>query len=119
MSPADWTTGTEAILYQSCPACTARWYIRRGFCPRCGDATPETHQASGCGTVHAVTTVARAPTEALRRHAPYTLLLVDAEEGFRMMAHGELGLAIGDTVHAGFHRFDGALLPRFQRTAVA
>ena len=105
MSPADWTRGEPGIAYQSCPACGAAWAFRRAFCPRCGNGAPEARQASGRGTVHAVTLVARAPDEALRAHAPYALLLVDAEEGFRLMAHGEPGLA----------KFGGRLVPRFVR----
>jgi uncharacterized OB-fold protein len=117
MSAQDWTAGTAAIVYQGCNACASVWYIRRGFCPRCGATHPETRMASGRGTVHAVTTVSRAPTEALRHHAPYPLLLVDAAEGFRLMAHGEPGLAIGDAVVADFRAFGGGLVPHFRREA--
>lgn len=105
-----------AIAYQRCHGCGATWYFARGFCPRCGSAEPERREATGRGTVHAVTVVSRAPTEAMRRHAPYTLLLVDMAEGFRLMAHGEPDLAIGDAVRAEFHEFDGATLPRFRRS---
>jgi uncharacterized OB-fold protein len=112
---ADWTAGVEAILYQRCGRCGSVWYIRRGFCPRCGNASPETHRSSGRGRVHAVTVVSRAPTAALRRHAPYTLLLVDVAEGFRMMAHGDAGIAIGDEVVAQFRGFGGSLVPHFVR----
>ena len=59
---------------------------------------PVAKQASGTGTVHARTLVTRAPTEELRAHAPYLIVLVDAEEGFRLMAHGDKDLQIGDRV---------------------
>ena len=29
---ADWTKGTEAIVYQSCGACSAVQYFHRSFC---------------------------------------------------------------------------------------
>jgi uncharacterized OB-fold protein len=29
---ADWTTGAEAIVYQSCAACGNVQYFRRSFC---------------------------------------------------------------------------------------
>ena len=50
---------------------------------------PVTQTGVGTGTVHARTLVARAPTEELRAHAPYLIVLVDADEGFRLMAHGD------------------------------
>ena len=82
------------------------WYFHRSFCPACGTDEPVVHQASGTGTVHASTLVARAPTEELRAHAPYLIVLVDADEGFRLMAHGDPDLQIGDRV-----RRDSPILP--------
>jgi hypothetical protein len=51
----------------------------------------------------------------LRRLAPYRIVLVDAEEGFRMMAHGAHDLAIGDAVIARFQLFGSVLVPFFER----
>jgi uncharacterized OB-fold protein len=107
----DWTQGGEAVVYQACGACGAVWYFRRAFCPRCGRDEPEERAAGGGGTVHAVTLVARAPTEALRAHAPYAIVLVDTDEGFRMMAHGDAALRIGDRVRCRFISLAGQLLP--------
>jgi uncharacterized protein len=111
----DWTTGHPAILYRACLDCGERWYFRRGFCPRCGSARVVARPASGRGIVYAVTIVSRAPSEALRAFAPYRILLVDAEEGFRMMAHGALDLTIGDAVTARFESFGPLLIPFFER----
>ena len=110
----DWTQGSEGIAYQTCPGCRATWYVRRGFCPTCGHQSPTTLQASGKGVVYATAVVTRAPTEALRAFAPYTIVLVDCEEGFRVMAHGEPGLKIGDAVTSGFIEFGGRVIPKFQ-----
>ena len=111
----DWTQGTEGIAYQACAECGAVWYFRRTFCPRCGHDDPQHRQASGKGTVHAVTLVARAPTEELRAHAPYAIVLVDADEGFRVMAHGATDLGIGERVRCTFVSLAGRLMPRFER----
>jgi uncharacterized OB-fold protein len=73
--------------------------------------------SAGRGAVFAATEVVRAPSPELRSSAPYTILLVDLDEGFRMMAHGDPGLAIGERVEAGFARFAGRLVPRFRRAA--
>jgi uncharacterized OB-fold protein len=119
MSAADWTAGEEAVAYQRCARCAAVWYFARGFCPRCGAAPPETHRSSGRGTVCASTLVTRAPSEALRSLAPYRIVLVDAEEGFRLMAHGALDLAIGDAVAVRFIRFGTSLIPFFEKSPAA
>jgi uncharacterized OB-fold protein len=107
----DWTEGVEAIAYQTCRACHHVWYFRRGFCPSCGARDPQTRVASGNGIVHAVTVVRRAATPEAKAHVPYAIVLVDAAEGFRMMAHGDLDLAIGDRVTATFRMFAGRTVP--------
>ena len=113
---ADWTTGTEAIVYQSCAACGARQYFRRNFCAACGAPGPVDQRASGEGVVYATSLVCRAATPETRAHVPYNIVLVDAAEGFRMMAHGDNDLAIGDRVTARFSQFAGRLVPYFART---
>jgi len=111
---ADWTRGGTGIAYQTCASCKAVWYFRRGFCPACGDGDPVTRQASGVGTVHARTSVARAPTEELRAHVPYLIVLVDADEGFRTMAHGDPTLEIGDRVQVRCVDLAGKKIPYFE-----
>ena len=112
---ADWTEGGNGIAYQLCPACAKTWYFKRRFCPGCGATEPLQRQASGLATVQAVTLVTRAPTEELRAAAPYVIVLVDAEEGFRLMAHGDKGLAIGDRVRCTFVQLAGKTVPHFGR----
>ena len=114
--PADWTRGTEVIRYQVCRNCGAKQYFRRNFCAACGatDRMAE-NQASGEGTVYAASLVARAATPETRAHVPYNILLVDTAEGFRMMAHGDKDLAIGDRVMARFVPFAGRVVPYFEK----
>ena len=57
----------------------------------------------------------RAATPETRAHVPYNIVLVDAEEGFRMMAHGDNDLAIGDEVTASYRPFAGRLVPYFEK----
>ena len=112
---ADWTAGTEAIVYQHCAVCGAKQYFRRTFCAACGAPDPEQKRASGEGRVYATSLVCRAATPETRAHVPYNILLVDASEGFRMMAHGDNELAIGDKVVARFTQFAGRLVPYFEK----
>jgi uncharacterized OB-fold protein len=113
----DWTTGTEAIIYQSCAACGNPQYFRRSFCCACGAPDPVEQLASGQGTVYATSLVCRAATAETRAHVPYNIVLVDSAEGFRMMAHGSNDLCIGDKVKARFVRFADRLVPYFERGA--
>jgi uncharacterized OB-fold protein len=113
--PADWTTGVEAILYQSCASCGKPQYFRRGICASCGATGLAEKHACGQGTVYATTVGMRAATPETRAHVPYNIVLVDTEEGFRMMAHGANDLAIGDRVSARFAEFAGRLVPYFEK----
>ena len=112
----DWTTGAEAIAYQSCAACGSRQYVRRSFCAACGAPDPVDKNASGEGIVYATSLVVRAATPEARAHVPYNIVLVDTAEGFRMMAHGDNDLKIGDRVSARYRRFTDRLVPYFTRT---
>lgn len=112
----DWTVGAEAIVYQSCAACGSQQYFRRSFCAACGARDLPEKQASGEGIVYATSLVVRAATPEARGHVPYNIVLVETAEGFRMMAHGDNDLKIGDGVSAGYRRFAGRLVPYFTRT---
>jgi uncharacterized OB-fold protein len=112
----DWTKGEEVVVYQSCAACGATQYFRRSFCAICGASDSVEKRASGEGTVYATSLVVRAATPEARAHVPYNIVLVDTAEGFRMMAHGDNDLKIGDRVIARFARFTGRLIPYFART---
>ena len=113
---ADWTRGEAAIVYQSCAACGSVQYFRRSFCAACGAPDLVEQRASGQAIVYATSLVVRAATPEAREYAPYNIVLVDTAEGFRMMAHGDNDLAIGDKVAARFPRFAGRLVPYFTRS---
>ena len=51
-----------------------------------------------------------------RALAPYTLVLVQLDEGPHLMAHATAGLRIGDRVRAGFFEHQGRTLVRFAAT---
>ncbi len=112
---SDWTQGADAIVYQSCGSCRAVWYFRRGFCPSCGVAEPQTHRAGGKGIVHAASLVCRAATPEAKAHVPYMIVLIDMAEGFRVMAHGDKSLAIGDAVVMRFEIFTDRRVPYFAK----
>jgi uncharacterized protein len=105
----------DGIRYQRCGGCGHTWYFARTFCPRCGGTDVPQLTASGRGVVHAVTIVDRAPTAEMKALAPYTLVMVDAAEGFRLMAHGTPGLEIDDRVAGNIVELAGRSIPLFKR----
>jgi uncharacterized OB-fold protein len=111
----DWTVEQPGIVYQRCASCDSHWYFQRRFCPHCGAADPVLLQATGRGTVYSTAIVHRAPSEEMRAYAPYAIVLIDMEEGFRMMGHGAPDLQIGEAVCAGFRPIAGKLMPYFDR----
>ena len=86
------------------------------FAPCAARPNSPSSRASGEGTVYATSLVLRAATPETRAHVPYNIVLIDTSEGFRMMAHGDKDLAIGDKVTARFERFTGRLIPYFAKS---
>jgi uncharacterized OB-fold protein len=103
------------VRYQACAACGAWQPLTRHACRACGSTQLAWRDAIGNATVHAVTEVFRAPTEAFQALVPYTLVLATLDEGPRVMGHAEPGIAIGDRVKAGFLQLDDQILLRFVR----
>ena len=102
------------LRYQHCTACGGAQTLARYACQHCGErGALDWRDAAGAATVCAVTEVARAPSDEFRALAPYTLVLVQLDEGPRLMAHATAGVHIGDRVHAGFFDHQGRTLVRF------
>jgi uncharacterized OB-fold protein len=66
--------------YQRCAGCGAAVFYPRVLCPFCGDKDLTWETSSGRGVIYATTAVYR------REDDPYNVVLVDLEEGFRMMS---------------------------------
>jgi uncharacterized OB-fold protein len=69
--------------FQRCAGCEAAVFYPRVICPFCGGADLTWQTSSGRGVVYATTAVYR------REGDPYNVVLVDLEEGFRMMSRVE------------------------------
>lgn len=105
------------LRYQHCTACGGAQTLARYACQHCGErGSLHWRDAAGMATVCAVTEVARAPSDEFRALAPYTLVLVQLDEGPRLMAHATAGARIGDRVRAGFFEHQGRTLVRFAAT---
>jgi len=110
-----YTEGLErgVVRYQHCGACGAAQTLARYACTTCGSTVLEWRNASGSGTIYATTEVMRAPSDHFRALVPYTIALVDLDEGPRLMAHARQGVGIGERVHAEFFTHEGHTLLRF------
>jgi hypothetical protein len=102
------------LRYQHCVGCGHAQRLAHHACERCGSDRLQWREAGGGGTVYAVSEVARVPSASFRALLPFTLVLVDLDEGARVMAHAEPGVAIGDRVVAGFFEHAGRPLLRFR-----
>lgn len=74
------------LLLQRCLACGAHRYPPRPICPRCRTLGGEWIPASGRGTVYSWVVAYHPPRPEFAAHVPYTIVLVDLEEGVRMVS---------------------------------
>ncbi|MGE0580427.1 MAG: Zn-ribbon domain-containing OB-fold protein [Geminicoccaceae bacterium] len=103
------------LRYQACGDCGTVQPIPRSFCSHCQSRRLDWKRSSAVGTVLSFTVVQRAPTAAFRAEVPYAIVLVDVDEGFRLMVNSDAGLqptlAIGQKVRIGFKDVEGVKLP--------
>lgn len=71
------------LAYQFSPSANAAVFYPRVIAPRTGAADLEWRVSKGLGTVHATTVVHPQQGE------PYNIVLIDVDEGFRMMSRVE------------------------------
>lgn len=103
------------LRYQRCEDCGRAQTLTRLACAHCGSARLAWHDADGRGTVVAASVVSRAPSDAFRPLVPYTLVLVELDEGPRVMGHAMPGTEIGDCVKAGTFAHEQRSVLRFSR----
>lgn len=93
------------LLLKQCGGCARFHHPRRLFCFDCGSDEMSWVEAKGSGTIYTFSTVSRAPTEALQEETPYTIALVELEEGVffctRIIDDGK-AIAIGSQVDVAF-----------------
>jgi uncharacterized OB-fold protein len=71
------------LVYQRCADCSAAVFYPRTLCPVCGSGALEWRESAGRGTVYATTAVHG------RNRDPRSVVLVDLDEGLRMMSRIE------------------------------
>ncbi|RYY57121.1 MAG: DNA-binding protein, partial [Comamonadaceae bacterium] len=77
-----WSAAEEGrLLVKRCLACAAFHHFPRALCPHCGSDRTEWLQASGRGTIYALSVTRRGVP------APYAMAYVTLEEGVTMMSN--------------------------------
>src|SRR3970040_1429159 len=114
-----WQAAREGrFLIMHCRACDRPYFYPRRYCPRCWSDETEWREASGRGTVYTYSIVRQNPASSFDGWCPYAVVLVDLDEGVRVMANWDRSvaldlLAIGAPVRIVFERMtDEISLPR-------
>jgi len=80
-------TRRRELAMQRCGSCTRLVWYPRFVCPHCGGSSLRWEVLSGNGVVYAVSVHHRAPLPALADKVPYSVVLVDLDEGVRLMSN--------------------------------
>jgi uncharacterized protein len=108
------------LLLQHCKDCGHVQYYQQAICRACGSENIEHRPASGRGKVHSFSVVHRAPGPAFKGDVPYAVILVELEEGPRMIstftggAPGEVTFDM-DVVLVLDRQNEDITLPRFRK----
>jgi uncharacterized OB-fold protein len=96
------------LRMQCCGACGAPRHYPRLLCERCYSDIVEWRTVSGRGRIHSWTVAHHPYHPAFVNELPYTLVLVDLDEGPRAMGRWHGGeLALGDAVVGEFVAREG------------
>jgi uncharacterized protein len=103
------------LVVQRCDDCGQVVFYPRAHCPSCWSSALTWGPASGRGVVYSQTVVHRAYGD-FADQAPYAVVLVDLDDGFRMMSRVLDGpVRIGERVEVAFTEVaDGVVLPYFR-----
>lgn len=124
VSPPDHVGGPDAAYqallardvlgFQACAACASAVFPPRGRCSACGADALQWRASTGAGTVYSSTVLTP------REKPAYSVVLVDLDEGFRMMSRvDDASVAIDDRVTVRFSQDGERVLPFFDTTEVA
>ena len=103
------------LVFQTCAQCGHVRYVVGPLCPECHSFDFEWSESSGRGTIYSFTTVRHQTHPAFP--APYTVLLVEMEEGPRVVAQlrapEEAEFSIGSKVRVEWEDGEKQALPVF------
>jgi Predicted nucleic-acid-binding protein containing a Zn-ribbon len=114
-----WEAAREhRFVLQRCGACGKHVFYARALCPHCHAAELEWVEASGRGTIHSYTVARRPAGPAFADRVPYVCVLVDLEEGPRMLSNLIVddvdSVRVGQPVRVAFEDVGEVTLPVFE-----
>lgn len=115
-----WAACNEGrLLLSECATCGHVFYYPRQMCPRCGEQDLGWRSSSGRGRIYSFTRVEVSfygPT--WESDLPYTVILVDLEDGPRMLSRlvesDQEAVALGAAVEVVFVTVEDQALPMFR-----
>lgn len=110
-------TARRELVMQRCDDCRRLVWFPRHMCPHCTGFALRWEQLSGHGVIYAVSVHHRPAHPAFADRVPYSVVLVDLEEGARIMSN-VFGPppSVGDEVRVAWLALpDGRNLPTFER----
>lgn len=111
------------LVFSRCTACREAQLCGYRTCRSCGSRALRDEVSGGRGHIVSFTVVHKAASPRFKPIVPFTLALVELDEGFRAMMQlvGSLKPAIGDRVAIDFvaDDADGAVLPYAERAEEA
>lgn len=108
------------LLLKRCRACDARYFYPRALCPTCWSADTIWIAARGTGRLYSHSVIYQFPIEPFASMVPYANILVDLDEGPRMMATWDPDVSLERlccdlAVEVGFRQITETLsLPTFR-----
>ncbi len=107
------------LLIQKCGDCGTYQTLPQSYCRHCLSEDLAWTQARGTGKIYSFTIVHRAPSGAFESDVPYTVALVELDEGARMMSNiveiGPQDVRVGMPVEAIFDAISPTIsLPKFR-----
>jgi uncharacterized OB-fold protein len=111
--------GEHRLLLPRCNVCGRHWFPPTPGCPNCGANDFAFVEASGRGTLYSWVVIQRALHPEFARDVPYTIALVELEEGprlfGRLFANGSpLDMAAGMLLQSVFYTVQDRTLLGFQ-----
>ncbi len=76
----------QRLCFQRCKSCDTWRHLPRNMCAGCGSAEWEWAQSSGRGKIYSWTVAHQAMHPALADEVPYAVVVVELEEGVRMVS---------------------------------
>jgi uncharacterized OB-fold protein len=107
------------LVYQACHGCGGHIFYPRTVCPECLSDDLELKCSAGAGEVYSFTVLNRPGHPGFADRVPYTVVLVDLDEGFRVLADltgcDPADVRVGMRVDVVFEEVaEGFTIPRFR-----